>query len=149
MRKLLISALALLASTAFALNPSSWHQAEIASSVVKIMHPSVVAEHKNQHVTEVYMELKNTGSDAHALIAATSPDAHMVQLHTMYKVHGVMHMHPVKAITLAPHHMRNLHWGGFHVMLINTTHQLHADNIVDLTLIFADGSWKTLHVKVK
>ena len=152
MKKLLVG-LALLSTVAFAAPHHHFKNfklsKEIAASVMTVKTPNVMAEAVGQYATAVFMDLKNNGNDAHRLVAATSPVAAIVQLHaTVFKHGDKNYMIHVKSISIKPHHDRDLHAGGFHVMLIDTTHQLKSGESVPVTLIFSDGSWMTIHARV-
>lgn len=120
---------------------------EVASSVIVVKNPDVIAEPVNQTATEVYMDLDNTGKLAHQVIAATSSSAEMVQLHDMYMKKGKMYMHQVPSISIQPDSNQALD-GSFHVMLIDTHKQLTPGQVVPITLIFEDGSWISFNAKV-
>jgi copper(I)-binding protein len=96
-----------------------------------------------------YLTITNNGSEADRLIAAASPIAETVQLHTMEMKDGVMSMHPVEggieipaggSVTLAP--------GGFHIMFITLKDTLKEGGTVPVTLTFEKaGSVDTfLHI---
>ena len=152
MKKLLLG-LAFLSTTALAMPAHRYKNfqlsTETASSVMSARTPDIMAEATGQYATALFVDLKNNGNETHTVGAATSPMAQIVQLHSTVMRHGDKnYMIQVKSIAIKPHHDRDLHAGGFHVMLINTTKQLVKGDMVPVTLIFADGSWMTIHANV-
>ena len=83
-----------------------------------------------------YMSLKLAGREADRLVKATSPDAAMVEMHTMAIENGVMRMHEVKAIDLKPGATTELKPGGFHIMMIGLKRPLREGESIKLTLTF-------------
>ena len=83
-----------------------------------------------------YMALKLAGKEADRLVKATSPDAAMVEMHTMAIENGVMRMHEVKAIDLKPGATTELKPGGFHIMMIGLKRPLREGESIKLTLTF-------------
>ncbi len=84
-----------------------------------------------------FLTITNNGSEPDRLIAASSPIAKTVQLHTMEMKNGVMMMHEVEGgieipaggtVTLAP--------GGFHIMFITLKDTLSEGGQVPVTLTF-------------
>lgn len=124
------------------------NQPEIASTVITVKNPDVVAEAVNSSATEVYLELDNSGKTDHRVLAATSPAAQMAQLHDMYEKNGQMIMHQVRMIPI-PAHKDELLNGNFHIMLIDTSKHLTSGQIIPITLIFEDGSWLNFNARVK
>lgn len=123
---------------------------EIASSVVTVSNPEVIAEAVNNNTTEVYMDLDNNGTQLHSVVAATSPFATIIQLHETYtQAHGHSFMKQVPSISITPHSDRPLKDGTFHIMLINTQHHLNAGQTVPVTMIFEDGSWISVDARVQ
>lgn len=96
----------------------------------------------------VFMQLRNRG-DASALIAADSPAAKVVELHTHIQDQGVMRMRRIERIELPAHEDVSLAPGGLHIMLIGLEQPLQAGSQIELTLEFADGSRQALAVPVK
>lgn len=123
---------------------------EIASNVIQVSNPEVIAEGVNSNSTEVYMNLDNQGSALHAIVAATSPAAKIIQLHETYtQTHGHSFMKQVPSISITPHSDRPLEDGTFHIMLIDTKHPLTVGQTVPVTMIFEDGSWISVNARVQ
>lgn len=87
-----------------------------------------------------FMQLKNTDSQAHALVKATSDVAKVVELHTHTNEGGVMKMRQVEKIDLPAGKTVALKPGSFHIMLIGLKKPLKVGESVDLNLSFEDGS---------
>jgi len=83
-----------------------------------------------------FMSLKNNGSTPDRLIAAASPAARVVELHTHIREGDVMRMRPVADIPIPPGQTVHLRPGGLHIMLIGLTEPLRQGTTVPLTLRF-------------
>ncbi len=83
-----------------------------------------------------FMTLRATG-EGDRLLAATSPAARTVELHTHVNDNGVMRMRPVPEIAVPAGGAVSLQPGGLHVMLIGLTRPLRAGDRVPVTLTFA------------
>lgn len=121
---------------------------EIAANVISIKTPTVNEQALNNNATEVFMAFLNQGHQSHELVAATSPMADQVQLHTTAMQHGKMVMQQIQEITIKTNHEKDLQLGGLHVMLIGLKGSLAKNQSIPITLIFNDGSWKTIHAKI-
>jgi copper(I)-binding protein len=84
-----------------------------------------------------FLTIKNTGSAADRLVAASSPAADMVQVHEMKMDGNVMRMREVEkgleipaggSVTLAP--------GGYHLMMMGLKGPLKQGTSVPVTLVF-------------
>jgi copper(I)-binding protein len=83
-----------------------------------------------------FLTIKNAGAGADRLIAAASPVAPNVELHTTVKDGDVMRMRPVAAIDVPAGETVRLQPGGLHVMLIGLAKPLKAGEKFPLTLTF-------------
>jgi copper(I)-binding protein len=95
-----------------------------------------------------YMMLSTTADDR--LVAAASPVADAVELHTHLMDNGVMKMRPVEggiAVTTAEPTM--LQPGGFHVMLLGLHAPLQDGTTIPLTLTFEKAGSVTFDVPVR
>jgi copper(I)-binding protein len=86
-----------------------------------------------------FMAIRNTGTAPDRLVAARTPAATVVELHTHIREGDVMRMRPVPAIDLPPGQEVRLMPGGFHLMLIGLTAALQQGGRVPVTLVF-DGA---------
>lgn len=97
-----------------------------------------------------YFELTNKGDKPLYLIDATSSLSKRVELHTHIKQDGVMKMRKVKEpIEIAPGKTVTFAPAGYHVMLFAMEKKLKDGDKLPLTLIFKDGSKRSLMAKVQ
>lgn len=80
--------------------------------------------------------LANQGAEMDRLVAAESPVAEKVELHTHAMDGGVMRMRQVEAIEVHPGTPTVLQPGGLHVMFIGLRAPLKEGSAIPLTLIF-------------
>jgi len=83
-----------------------------------------------------FMTIRNTGTAPDRLVAARSPVAPVVELHTHVRDGEVMRMRPVPAIDLPAGQAVQLAPGGLHLMLIGLTQALNQGGRVPVTLVF-------------
>lgn len=101
-------------------------------------------------MTGAFMVLSNPGPAAVTLLRATTPLAHMTQLHEMTMVNGKSAMHEVAGgIVIPAGGTTVLRPGGYHVMLMKLVTPLVAGEEVSLTLVFSDGTARTVLAPVK
>ena len=96
-----------------------------------------------------FLTLKNTGSSTHRLVAAQSPAAGMVELHTHINDDGVMRMRQVEHIPVEAGSSTALEPGGYHLMLMMLKETLTAGQQIAITLEFEDGSSKEVQAEVR
>jgi copper(I)-binding protein len=96
-----------------------------------------------------FLTLKNKDSIDHVIVAAESPVAKAVELHTHTNDNGVMRMRKIDSIKVPAGGMTMLKPGGLHIMFIGLNQELKNGDSVPLTLVFADGSRVVLDVPVK
>lgn len=95
-----------------------------------------------------YMTIRTAGA-ADRLLAASSPDAARVELHThTVDEAGVARMREVEAIDVAPDAPAELKPGGLHVMLMGPRADLEAGQTIALTLQFETAGEVTVAVPV-
>jgi copper(I)-binding protein len=96
-----------------------------------------------------FLTLHNKDTADHVLVAAESPVAKAVELHTHINDNGVMRMRKIDSIKVPAGGMTMLKPGGLHIMFIGLNRPLNAGDNVPLTLVFADGSRISLDAPVK
>ncbi|MFN2149517.1 MAG: copper chaperone PCu(A)C [Anaerolineales bacterium] len=97
----------------------------------------------------IYMQVQN-GSQADALIGASSEAAQMVQIHqTVINADGVAEMKPQSRIELAPGEVLELKPGGYHIMLMDIFQPLLVGDSLDVTLLFEEAGEVHVQVPVK
>jgi len=116
---------------------------------VTVTEPYARAVPPGQPNSAVFMHLNNQGSDALKLVAASSPAAKVVELHTHTNDQGVMKMRRIDAIDLPTTTDVELRPGGLHVMLIGLTQDLNIGDEIELTLTYSDGDHASIKVPVK
>ena len=96
-----------------------------------------------------YLRILNLGDRDMTLVAASSPAAEAVELHTHIDDAGVLRMRQVKEIAVPAGGEVAFKPGGYHVMLIGLPLPLLAGDKVPFTLRFADGTAKTAEAVVR
>ena len=97
----------------------------------------------------IFMTIVNTGETPDRLVAAASPAARVVELHTHIEEDGVMKMRPIEGgIELAAGESRILQRGGDHVMLMGITETLDDGDVIPLVLTFEEAGEIALDVVV-
>ncbi|HEX6828433.1 MAG TPA: copper chaperone PCu(A)C [Burkholderiales bacterium] len=120
-----------------------------AAEPVAVTDPWVRATAPGQQVAGAYMELKSPGGGA--LVAAASPVAGVVELHSMKMDDGVMKMRAVPRVELPAGQPVKLAPGGYHLMLTDLKQPLKAGDTVSITLTLEgmDKEKSTLVVKAQ
>lgn len=95
-----------------------------------------------------YVTLTNTGAAPDALIAAASPVADVVEIHTHRHVDGVMRMEQVESVPLPPGETVTFQPGGLHIMLIGLREPLTEGKTFPVTLTFQTAPPVSVDVQV-
>lgn len=91
----------------------------------------------NQPTSAAYLTIENRGTGADKLIAASSPIAKSVEIHTMSMEGNVMKMREVPNIALPPAAKITMQPGnGYHLMLFGLRQPLKAGETFPMTLTF-------------
>lgn len=120
-----------------------------AADEVHVNDPYVRAVPAMMKNSAAFMSLHNTGKADHAIVAASTPSAEVVELHTHTQDGDVMRMRRIDEITLEAGDTTVLQPGGLHIMLFGLTGPLNPETAIDLELTFADGSRKAVVAPVK
>lgn len=97
-----------------------------------------------------YLTIENKGKHADKLIAAASPAAESVQIHTMSMAGNVMKMREVQTIELKPRAKITMNPGdGYHIMLIGLKQPLKRGEKFPLTLSFEKAGKVEVSVTVE
>jgi len=91
-----------------------------------------------------YVTLHNGGDEVAALTGASSPDYGHVMLHESTTEGGMGRMKMIDKLEIPAHGQVALAPGGYHLMMMNGSGEVHAGAQVPVTLLFADGSKKTV-----
>ncbi|MBL8013615.1 MAG: copper chaperone PCu(A)C [Candidatus Omnitrophica bacterium] len=96
-----------------------------------------------------YMTLESKSCGDLVLRAVTSVKVKTVEMHTMDNVDGKMTMRKVKEIRIKPGTQMELKPGGLHLMIFGLPDSFKVGDKIDLTLKFADGTFKTIYAVAK
>jgi copper(I)-binding protein len=83
--------------------------------------------------------LTNQGSTTLTLVGVSSPDYADVEMHQTLDNHGMSEMRPVESLVLKPRATVRFAEGGYHLMLMQATRQLHPGDRVQIIFRFSDG----------
>ncbi|WP_018232342.1 copper chaperone PCu(A)C [Thioalkalivibrio thiocyanodenitrificans] len=120
-----------------------------ASHPVKVHMPFVRLMPPGQPNTAAFMTLENTGGKDLAVVSAESGVSRVVELHTHTMHEGVMRMREIERIEVAAGARTELKPGGLHVMLIGLHEPLQEGQVVEVTLVYDDGSRQMIHAPVR
>ncbi len=141
-RRLLLAAPALLLA-----RPGLAHHDTVLGAIT-IAHPWTRAAAAGANGA-AYMNLRNAGPEPDQLLAAATPAARTVELHTHIRDGEVMRMRPVRDIALPAGQTVRLRPGGLHVMLIGLAEPLRAGTEMPLTLRFARAGEVTVQLEIQ
>jgi len=96
-----------------------------------------------------FLIIRNTGTEADRLVAASSPAAARVELHTSLREGDVMRMRPVENIPVPAGGSVTLAPGGLHMMLIGLTRPLVVGQTVPVSLRFERAGQVTVNMTVQ
>ncbi len=119
-----------------------------AAATVTVDKPFARKAMKAQRNSAAFMTLHNSGP-AVAIVDAESPVAEIVELHTHVHDNGVMRMRKIDKIDLPAGASVALQPGGLHVMMLGLKKDLNDGDAVPVTLVFDDGSRKTIEAPVR
>ncbi len=124
--------------------------APVAGEAAVMVHDAYVrAVPPGATVSAAFMTLHNPTGAPRAVVAAASPAATTVELHTHQHDGGVMRMRQVERIDVPAGGQTALAPGGYHVMLIGLTGPLAEGATVPLTLTLDDGTRVTVDAPVR
>jgi copper(I)-binding protein len=139
----------ILALAALAVSAAATAQ-DFKAGELAITRPYARATVPGQPAGAAYMTIENTGKNADKLIAASSPAAKSVQIHTMSMQGDVMKMREVSDIELKPSTRTELKPGdGYHLMLMGLKQPLKAGDKVPVTLTFEKAGKVEVPVRVE
>lgn len=96
-----------------------------------------------------YAKIMNMGSEDDRLVAASSPAAGRVELHTHLMENGIARMRPVEAIEVPAGGTAELKPGGDHVMLFDLVEPLKKGDKFPMTLTFEKAGAVEVTVNVE
>lgn len=130
------------------LNPSP-AGANSAHMGIQIEKAWVRAVPPNSKATAVYMVLKNPTAQEEKLLAASSPIAHVGELHEVVKKGKMMMMQPLPMLPVPAQSEVRLQPGGFHIMLIGLKKVPKMGERIRLMLEFQNGKKLEVWVPVQ
>ncbi len=121
---------------------------ESSSKGVTIAQPWVRATPGGSTLTAAFMEIKTGAGISDKLVAASSPSAGRVEVHTHIKDGDVMKMRRVETLELKPGETRVMAPSGDHVMLFDLKAPLKEGDVVKLILSFEKAGPIEVEAKV-
>jgi periplasmic copper chaperone A len=122
---------------------------EGSSKGVTIAQPWVRATPGGSTLTAAFMEIKTGAGISDKLVAASSPSAGRVEVHTHIKDGDIMKMRRVETLELKPGETRIMAPSGDHVMLFDLKAPLKVGDVVKLTLTFEKAGPVEVEAKVE
>lgn len=117
---------------------------------LRISNPYARATAPHQPAGGAYLTIENKGKSTDKLIAASSPVAKTVEIHTMSMDGNVMKMRAVPSIEIKPAEKVEMKPGqGHHVMLMGLQQPLKAGDKFPLTLTFEKAGKTEVSVTVE
>jgi len=118
--------------------------------------PSIIVEHAwaratpgNSKTGAVYLTIVDHGASPDRLVGVASAVAGRAELHTMRNDNGVMKMHAIDALAVAPGAPTELKPGGYHIMLMDLKQPLKEGDHFPLTLRFEKAGSIQVTVQVE
>ncbi len=139
---MILAGLALLASAGLASAGGVADQVMVSDAYTRAVPPG-------QPNSASFLTVINHSSQGAALVGASSSAAKVVELHNHTMNNGMMQMRRVDKIDLPAGGTVKLQPGGYHVMMIGLHKDLKPGDMVELKLVFADGSEKAVMAPVK
>lgn len=144
----ILMAAGLAAVVSWTVNAAEQHGKGNAADSLEVESPYVRAVPPGQPNSAAFMTLMNHSDIEHAVVAAESPVANVVELHTHTEEKGMMKMRRIDKISVPGKNKTVLQPGGLHIMLIGLKQELVPGEKVSLTLKFEDGSHKKIEAPV-
>ena len=116
---------------------------------ISVTNPYALAVPPGQPNSAVFMTLANNSKENRALVAAETPSAGVVELHTHVHEDGMMKMRKVDNIEIPAGQTVTLKPSGFHVMLIGLKQKLEPGQEVHMNLIFDKGGKEHIMAPVR
>ena len=143
-----VTASALIAFSSSTLAHNDMKSPEYRIGQLKIEHPYARATAPGQKAAGGFMKIENKGA-ADQLIAARSPVAGEMQLHTMAMDGNVMKMREVKGIDVPANGSVELKPGGLHLMFMDIKTPLKAGETVPVKLKFQKSGEVEVKMQVR
>lgn len=133
--------------TAFALVVALGIAACGASEPIAVTHAWIRLPAPGLSVAAGYFDVINQTATPIELVAASSEVARSIEMHTESHDGGTMQMRQVDSVALTPQQTVSFSPGGTHLMLLGMRQV--TSGAVPITLLFSDGSRKTVSFEVR
>lgn len=120
-----------------------------AQSSIQVSEQWVREAPPNAMVLAAFMVIDNQSSETQTLVAVSSPDFAMVEMHQTVKRDGMMSMEEQEQLVIEPKQQLVLKPGSYHLMLMQVKRQLQTGDEVKLTLKFASGEELVINTPVR
>jgi len=124
-------------------------QTQDTSSGIEVKDAWIRAMPPTGKSTAAFMVIENSNAHEMVLKSAACDIADLVQIHTMEQDGEIMKMKEIPELSIPANGQRVLAPKGFHIMLIGLLRPIKEDEIIPITLDFADGSSVTVGAVVK
>jgi copper(I)-binding protein len=121
---------------------------EFVRGGITIVDPWVRATPAGSNVSSAYFEIRSAAGVSDRLVAAKSPVAGAVEIHSWSIEDGVAKMRSKPSMAVPPSQVLVLKPGGDHLMLMNLTRQLKVGDVVELVLVFEKAGEIAVEAKV-
>lgn len=95
-----------------------------------------------------YMKVHNMGDAADSIVAATTPLADRVEIHTHSMTDGVMRMRKIEAIDLPAKVVTELKPGGLHLMIFGLKRLVKKGEMIPITLTLKEAGQVEVNARV-
>jgi len=123
--------------------------APISATTFELHDAWVRATPDSGSTTAAYIRFVNGTGDTIWVSRFSSDDAHTVELHQSSDVAGEMHMAMFDSLAVAPNHSVTMRPGGYHLMLIGTTHALNPGAMVRIVMHLSNGAVVSTSARVR
>ncbi|MGQ0683399.1 copper chaperone PCu(A)C [Bradyrhizobium sp.] len=111
---------------------------------IVIDHPWARATPPGAKTGAVYLIVTNNGAITDRLLSAATPVADNVQFHGVSEVSGIVRMHEMLSVDVAPGGKITFSPGGMHIMLVGLKQPLKEGETLPLTLTFERAGQRDL-----
>ena len=127
----------------------SWNICFAAGAGLHLQAAYVTASLPGTTTVAAYLELKNLSKQEWVLVSASSPAAHVVEVHRHVMEGNSMRMEKVDSLPIPAGGIVRMQPGGYHLMLIGLNKALSTGDHVLVTLKFSNGRAETVVLNVK
>ena len=96
-----------------------------------------------------YMTIHNPDSKTVSIVSLSSEAFASIEIHETVMRDGMMSMEPVPTLTIEPDSTVQLTPGGLHLMMMNPGEPTRIGDIIEIRILFDDGSEQKLEMWVK